>query len=101
MVSKKVGMGVIFLLDTESPVFVYGFLYRSADRAHFMLNVRQFQQKSLFYDQINRAFRHFKKLGSVREHQNFEHSMPNAQGLRALLPKQCERARYEDLAILD
>src|SRR5712691_9724237 len=98
---KKVGIGVIFLIDTESRVFVYAFLYRSADRAHFMLNVRQFQQKYLFYDQISRAFRHFKKLGSVRKHQNSEHSMPNAQVLKALLRKQCERARYEDLDILD
>lgn len=51
--------------------------------------------------QINRAFRHFKKLVSVRKHQNFEQYMQKEQALKALLPRQCERVRYEGLDILD
>jgi len=94
-------IGAISQTDMESRVFVYDFLFLSVDLVLFMLNVRQLQQKSLFCAPINRAFRHFKKLASVRKHQNFEHFMRNALALKVRLRRQCERARYEDLGILD
>ncbi len=93
-------MGEISLIDTESRVFAYGFLYQYADPVHFPPSVHQVQQKFLFCALINKAIRHFKKTVSVRKHQNFACSMRNEQESRVLLLKRYEPARYEDHGIL-
>ncbi len=100
LLDKKVEMGEISLIDTESRVFAYGFLYQYADPVHFPPSVHQVQQKFLFCALINKAIRHFKKTVSVRKHQNFACSMRNEQESRVLLLKRYEPARYEDHGIL-
>lgn len=42
---KQVKIGVISLIGTESRVFVYGFLFLSAERVLFMLNALKRRQK--------------------------------------------------------
>jgi len=38
-------IGVIFLIDMESPVFVCGFLFHGADPVPCMINAHQLQRK--------------------------------------------------------
>jgi hypothetical protein len=97
---KKVETGELSLIDTESRVFAYGFLYQSADPVHFTPTVHHVQQKCVFCALIHKAMRHFKKTVHVRKHQNFERSMRNEQESRGLLLKQYEPARYEDHALV-
>src|SRR5260370_31132328 len=100
LLDKKVEIGVISLIDTESRVFAFGFLYQYADPVHFTPNAHQVQQKFLFCSLINKAIRHFKKTVNARKHRHFERSMRNEQESRGLLLKQYEPVRYADQVIL-
>ncbi len=99
LLDKKVEIGVISLIDTESRVFVYGFLYLYADLVHSMPNVPQSRQKFLFCAQINKAYQALQENRKRQETPEFRALYAKRAGIEGTVAqavRTCEirRSRY-------
>ncbi len=101
LLDKRVEIGGISPIGTESRVFVYGFLFPSVECVLFMLNAHKLRRKCLFCVQMNRPIRHFKKRVNVRKLLNSGHSMRSVLVLKARLRKRYGPVKCEEHVILD